>query len=105
MVRRAVGCSANQSVHFSNRAASPNLKDVPMQTHTLRVIVLITAKPDQVDAMRRVLVGLIGPSRTEHGCLSYELLHNTSDPTNFAVVEEWESEQHYAGHFEVEHVK
>ena len=34
-----------------------------------------------------------------------ELLQNTSDPTDFAIAEEWDSEQHYAGHFEVEHVK
>jgi quinol monooxygenase YgiN len=76
-----------------------------VQPQTLRVIVLVTAKPDQVDAMRRLLVSVIGPSRAEHGCLSYELLHNTSDPTDFTVIEEWESEQHYAGHFQVEHVK
>jgi len=73
--------------------------------HTLRVIVFITAKPDQVDAMRRLLVSLIAPSRAERGCLGYELLQNTNDPTDFTVLEEWESEQHYGGHFEAEHIK
>jgi len=74
-------------------------------SHSLRVLVFITSKPEHVDAMRRLLGSLIAPSRAERGCLNYELLQNTSDLTDFTVAEEWESEQHYAGHFEVEHVK
>src|SRR6476661_2328849 len=101
LLDRVLGCGKVRSDH----AASPTLKDVLVQPHTLRVIVFITAKPDQVDAMRRLLVSLIAPSRAERGCLGYELLQNTNDPTDFTVVEEWESEQHYGGHFEAEHIK
>jgi len=89
----------------SDHGSFPILKDALVQPHTLRVIVLITAKPDRVDPMRRLLVSLITPSRAEAGCVSYELLHNLSDPTDFTVTEEWESEQHYGGHFEAPHVK
>jgi len=34
--------------------------------------------------------GLIEPTRKESGCISYELLQNRDDPTDFTFVEEWE---------------
>jgi quinol monooxygenase YgiN len=71
----------------------------------LRVIVPIVAKPDRVEQMRQLLVSLIAPSSAEDGCRSYELLHNLQDPTDFTVIEEWQSETHYAGHLSSPHVQ
>ena len=41
---------------------------------------------------REARAGLVEPSRKEPGCLRYELWQDRSDPTHFAMVEEWESE-------------
>ncbi len=76
-----------------------------MPAQSLRVIVPIVAKPDRVEQMRQLLVSLVAPSSAEDACLRYELLHNLEDPTDFAVIEEWQSATHYEGHLSSPHVK
>lgn len=55
--------------------------------------------------MRQLLVSLIAPTKSEDGCRGYELLHNLQDPTDFTVVEEWQSETHYGRHLSSPHVQ
>ena len=50
------------------------------------------ARPGKEDELRALLRGLIEPTRREPGCVTYELLQNTADPTDFTFVEEWSSE-------------
>lgn len=76
-----------------------------MPIQSLRVIVPIVSKKESVEQMRDLLVSLIAPSSAEKGCLSYELLHNLQDPTDFTVIEEWQSDAHYAGHLASPHVQ
>lgn len=56
---------------------------------SLQVIARVIARPDSVDAVKRILVGMLEPSRAEEGCLVYELLQCQDDPTDFTFVEEW----------------
>ena len=56
---------------------------------TLQVVARVVARPDTVDAVKRILVGMLEPSREEEGCLVYELLQCQDDPTDFTFVEEW----------------
>jgi quinol monooxygenase YgiN len=77
---------------------------MPAET-SLRVLAFIVAKPDRVDQMRQLLVSLIAPTLAEDGCSSYELLQNLQAPTDFTVVEEWQSEMHYGGHLSSPHVQ
>ena len=51
------------------------------------------------------LTGLVEPTRSEAGCIVYEMLQNTVDPTDFTFVEEWESEAALASHAASEHIK
>ena len=51
------------------------------------------ARPETADEMRRILLGLIEPSRAEPGCLKYELLQNADDPTDFTFVETFASDE------------
>ena len=41
---------------------------------------------------------MVEPTRTEPGCLRYELWQDLAEPTRFAMVEEWESEEALATH-------
>ena len=72
---------------------------------TLRVVARIKAKPDKVGEVRDALTGLVGPTRSETGCIVYELLQNTDDPTDFTFVEEWESEAALADHAASDHIR
>ena len=72
---------------------------------TLRVVARIKAKPDKVGEVRDALTGLVAPTRSEPGCIVYELLQNTDDPTDFTFVEEWESDVALASHAASDHIK
>ena len=76
-----------------------------MAEETLKVIAHIRARPEKIDEMREMLSGLVGPTRAEAGCVRYELLHNTADPTDFTFVEEWRDDAALESHFNTEHIK
>jgi len=75
-----------------------------MARKTVRVVARIVAKPDKVEELRSVLLDLVGPTRKETGCISYQLLQNKSDPTDFTFVEEWASDPAIDDHFTTPHV-
>ncbi len=72
---------------------------------SLRVVARIKAKSDKVGEVRDLLCGLIEPTRKESGCVSYELLQNREDPTDFTFVEEWESDAAFESHAASDHIK
>jgi quinol monooxygenase YgiN len=80
-------------------------KDEQDEVKRMRVVARITALPDQVNKVRTILSELIEPTRGEAGCISYELLQNNSDPTDFTFVEEWESQSALDAHLGSAHVQ
>ena len=76
-----------------------------MAGETLRVVARIQAKIDKVEDVRDALTSLVAPTRNEPGCIVYELLQNTEDPTDFTFVEEWESDAALASHAASAHIK
>src|SRR5215203_5280480 len=69
----------------------------------IRVVAHVTARPDTIDQIREVLLTLIDPTRAESGCVAYELLQDSADPTKFTFVEEWHSDSALDAHMETEH--
>lgn len=76
-----------------------------MSEDTLRVIARIKARPNKVGELLSVLSSLVEPTRKEPGCLSYILLQNNEDPTDFTFVEEWQSNAALESHFATKHFK
>ena len=76
-----------------------------MPENSLRVVARIKAQPENVDDVRRLLSGLIEPTRKEPGCVKYELLQNRKDPAEFTFVEEWESESALDVHLTTAHIR
>ncbi len=76
-----------------------------MSENGLRVVARIKAKQDKIEEVKKLLSGLIEPTCKESGCVSYELLQNRQDPTDFTFVEEWVSDEAFGGHFETDHIK
>lgn len=60
-------------------------------TKTLRVVARVIAEADKVEQLKAVFYPLVELTRSEAGCIQYELLQNQSDPTEFTFVETWES--------------
>ena len=76
-----------------------------MAEDTLRVIARIKARPNKVGELLSVLSSLVELTRKEPGCLSYILLQNNEDPTDFTFVEEWQSNVALESHFTTKHFK
>ncbi len=72
---------------------------------SLRVVARAKAKPDQAVKVREILGARVEPTRREPGCLSYELLQNNTDPTDFVFVEQWASASAEQAHFATSHIE
>ena len=72
---------------------------------TIRCVARVIARPGKTDALRALLMQLPEPTRKETGCLSYQLLQNTQDATDFTFVEEWRDEAALTAHLEQPHVR
>ena len=72
---------------------------------SIHIIARFTARPDTIDALRTLLLGMLEPTRKEAGCVSYELLNNSADPTDFTFVEEWASQAAIDAHMKTPHLQ
>ena len=71
---------------------------------SLRVIARAHAKLDHVAQVREILTALVDVTRREPGCLSYELLQNHADKTEFVFIEQWASAAAEQAHFMTPHL-
>jgi len=76
-----------------------------MPSETLRVVAHITARPDTVEETKKILLDLIGPTRAEEGCVTYELLQNNADPTDLTFIEEWSGDEALDAHLATPHIQ
>ncbi len=64
----------------------------------LAVIAKVTAKTDQVEAVKAGLESVISPTRGEDGCLLYDLHQDIENKNIFFFYENWDSMQHLEKH-------
>ncbi len=75
-----------------------------MAENSIRIVARLVANPDCVDQVRTILSDLVEPTRNESGCVSYELLQNRTDQTDFTFVEEWLSDAAIDAHLTTKHI-
>ena len=71
----------------------------------MKVILRLSAKPEKIEELKRILVGLAAPTRTEVGCVSWEVFQNRAEPGDLTVVEEWASDAALDAHWATLHVQ
>lgn len=71
-----------------------------MADNSVRVVARIKAKPGSESELRAIMSSMLETIRKEKGCLSFELLENRADPTDFTFVEEWSSNETLEAHLE-----
>jgi quinol monooxygenase YgiN len=71
---------------------------------SLRVVAHVTARPDTIEQTKELLLSIIGPTREEPGCISYQLHLNNADPAEFTFIEEWVNEAALDEHFTRPHM-
>ena len=71
----------------------------------VRVVALIEAKQGEESAVQQACEACVGPTRQEAGCEMYVLHRDGQNPSLFAFVEHWKSEQALKQHMQTPHFK
>jgi quinol monooxygenase YgiN len=79
-------------------------KPKTMNKNTLNVVAIIETSSDRAEELKKILLGLIEPTRKESGCIKYELYQDITNPGLFTFVEEWESQEHLDVHMKTPHL-
>ena len=69
----------------------------------LIIIAESIAKPGHEDELRQQLMTLIGPSRSELGCVQYTLHENPDNPGKFLFYEIWKDDAAFEFHTKTKH--
>jgi len=65
------------------------------------VLALLKAKPGLEEEVKRELVALQGPTRSEEGCINYDLHQSKEDPSCFMFYENWKSQDDLDKHLQM----
>jgi quinol monooxygenase YgiN len=76
-----------------------------MLNKTVRVIARVTSLPDKVEELKSILLNLVEPTRSEKGCISYQLLQDKTDSAEFVFIEEWTSDLAIDAHMTTDHLQ
>ncbi|WP_172255165.1 putative quinol monooxygenase [Saccharibacillus deserti] len=71
----------------------------------ITITAVIKAKPGREHELRGELIKVVGPTRTEHGCLEYVLNESMEDPRVFIFYERWEDQASVQTHLDSEHYR
>ncbi|KUP09494.1 monooxygenase [Bacillus coahuilensis p1.1.43] len=74
-----------------------------MKQDPIVITAILKAKSGREDELFEALKEVIEPSRTEAGCLQYDLHRSTDDPSVFVFYERWKDEDAVQDHVASEH--
>jgi len=69
------------------------------------VLALFKAKPGLEEEVKRELMALQGPTRSEEGCINYDLHQSKEDPSRFMFYENWKSQEDLDKHLQMPYLK
>lgn len=68
------------------------------------VMARICSRAEAAEELQRLLLDLVGPSRKEPGCISYELFRDEESPLEFVTLENWSDQRACDAHMGTPHV-
>ena len=74
-------------------------------SHRITVIARFKAMEGMDAKLKELLLTLIEPSRSDEGCISYELHQAINDPALFIFYEIWQSKEYLDKHSTTSHVQ
>lgn len=69
----------------------------------VKVVAKNVVLEENLDKVLKLCEEIIGETRKEDGCISYELFEGIEDPKVVTFIEEWESMEHLEKHFKTPH--
>jgi len=76
-----------------------------MKTKLVTVVARLRARSGKEEELKKVLVGLIAPSRQDPGCVNYDLHQSNEHKSCFLFLENWESKELLDKHLATPHLK
>ena len=76
-----------------------------MKNEKVTVLALVKAKEGMEETVREELLSLVNPTRSEPGCMNYDLHQATEEKTLFMFYENWKSMEDLEKHRETAHLK
>ena len=70
----------------------------------LTIVANIKANPDKIDLVKAELLKLIEITRSEEGCINYDLHQDNDNPAHFMFYENWESRELWQTHMNAPHL-
>lgn len=71
----------------------------------LTIVANIVAHPEKVELVRTELEKLVAITRSEPGCLQYDLHQNNDNPAHFMFYENWASRELWQTHMRAPHLQ
>lgn len=71
----------------------------------LTIVANIVAKSDKIDLVKAELEKLVPITRSEEGCLQYDLHQDNESPAHFLFYENWESRDLWQAHMNAQHLQ
>ncbi len=76
-----------------------------MSTKPVTLVATFQARPGKEVELRKLLEGLVIPTRKEAGCINYDLHIAEDDPGRFLFYENWTGHAAIDSHGETPHIK
>jgi quinol monooxygenase YgiN len=76
-----------------------------MDQKRLTVVARVKARPGKEEEVKKELLALIGSTRSEAGCINYDLHQADDDPYVFMFYETWRSREDLDKHLETPYLK
>jgi quinol monooxygenase YgiN len=70
----------------------------------LAIVAMITVDPSKAAKLKPLFANLIAKTRTEEGCIRYDLHRDNQEPSRFMFYETWENRDLWQAHMASAHV-
>jgi len=88
----------------SRRSASrKSARDGKLPKEAVTLVVLLKPREGQEPLLEAELRALVGPTRREDGCITYDLHRGADTPSSFLLHEVWESREAHRLHTQTPH--
>ena len=76
-----------------------------MKNKRITVLAVVTAKEGMEETVKQEVLSLVKPTRSEPGCINYDVHQATDEKSQFMFYENWESMEDLEKHREAPHLK
>jgi quinol monooxygenase YgiN len=101
--RKSSGSGRRSRPASRRKGASRKSKDGKLPKEAVTLVVLLKSREGQEPLLEAELRALVGPTRKEDGCITYDLHRGADTPAAFMLHEVWESREAHRLHTQTPH--